>query len=181
MPTTLNFPCKLTSLFVSSLIFAVLTFSTSISAAEEIQIKGFLGLEWGDSVDKLGSPEALLLSKSSRADNSCFSRKEENLFLNKIPLRAIYYCFFKGKFASVVIYSSQPNSFKLVRAALYSAFGEPNVEVAQYVSWSDESEDTGGSIGMFEGKRGVASIAFRSNALSKEQEASDKLKAIRSL
>jgi hypothetical protein len=86
---------------------------------------GFRGLAWGSTVSALGSDSIpLIQDRVLPPDETCFSRPSDKLEFDRTPLKAIDYCYYKGKLYTVTLVALDAYA-PFLESSLNQAFGKP--------------------------------------------------------
>jgi hypothetical protein len=80
---------------------------------------GFRGIKWGTSLDSLAGMRYF----TDIGGQKCYTRKGDILKLGQAELRNISYCFWQGKFCSVIVSCDGVVNYSALKEAVFKQFG----------------------------------------------------------
>ena len=101
--------------------------------ANALELRGFRGVAWGDSADKLG-PAAV---EQAEGDVACYKRERENMLFGERPVNEVRYCFHQDHLFMVTLDSA--DSLKAMLAEFQRTYGPPRARLSNTASWGSPS------------------------------------------
>ncbi len=98
-------------------------------AAGAADLRGFRGVSWGESAERLGPAEKVQVS----GDVVCYKRERESLVFGDSALTEVRFCFNQDKLFLVTLDSDEGQA-KLT-AEFQSTYGPPSVRRGKVVAW----------------------------------------------
>jgi hypothetical protein len=117
---------------VAGLSMAALT----AQGAASFEMKGFRGISWGDSAQRLGAATQV----SNAGGVECYARPDENLMFGDSALSSVHYCFRGDRLFKVTLQSE--GGFAALAAEFRSTYGRPHGVAKRRATWGDASSAT---------------------------------------
>lgn len=117
--------------FAKTAMLVLLGVAAAGAAAGEL--RGFRGMAWGDSAERLGPAEKVQVS----GDVTCYKRERENLMFGDSSLTEVRFCFNQDRLFMVTLDSDEGQ--EKLAAEFQGTYGPPSVRRAKLVAWGDRS------------------------------------------
>ena len=135
------------------------------SGLQAMELRGFRGVEWGESPARLGS-EAV--KAEGHQGSACYRRATENLIFGDTPLADVRYCFKEGRFHMAII--DAPVAAPALQQELVGTYGRPT-QVNELASrWGNRASS---ALAELTSTGGRATLRIQSNPSQAKTQVSD--------
>lgn len=134
---------------------------------------GFRGISWGTNMDQIDDLRKLA-GEGKATDLVLCSRLGDKMKIGQANLESVFYGFYNGKFATVVIYCTGRENFAAVKAVLQETYGDPDQpnQFIEYFVWTGRANARAGEVRMalhYDGFARKATVIYLYQPLMEQQ------------
>lgn len=115
---------------------AALCLGLATAGASAFELRGFRGVDWGESPQVLGVATVAQIE----GDVACYQRERENMLLGDSVLNEVRYCFHQNRLFMVTLAADVDQ--KALVAEFQRAYGRPSARSSQAASWGGKASPT---------------------------------------